>query len=71
MFRYLRLLNAVVLSLMIITFACTMTACEKKGTMEELGEKADAAVEDASDKLEDMTDELKKKAKEAKEKITD
>jgi len=49
----------------ILFLASIFVACEKQGKMEEMGEKADNMLEDASDKAKDLNDELKKKLKNA------
>ena len=56
--------------LTIIILSFIISACEKQGKMEEMGEKADKMMEDAGDKMKDMSEEVKKKAKEAKEAAT-
>lgn len=59
------------ISLFLLPLTMSLTACEKQGKMEEMGEKADDMLEKAGNEIENLSDELKKKAKDAKEKLHD
>lgn len=50
---------------LLLVGALALTACEKKGTAEEMGEKIDNAAEKAGDKIEDATEKAKEKVEAA------
>jgi hypothetical protein len=63
--------------IILAVFALTITACEKKGTLETAGEKVDHAVdtvknggeEPAADKAQDTMDKVRDKAADATDKV--
>lgn len=54
---------------LILLSAITLSACEKKGPAEELGERIDNAAENAGEKIESASEVAKEKVEEASEAV--